>query len=123
MSNANVFDQWEKAKSYLEWGLKYSGGTHTIDDVCLMVGAGVLKLMLGENCAMAVEIQHFPRVKVLNVFTAGADDMKDLLDLEKKLIDLAKELGCGRITEIGRPGWQKVLPGAQALGTALYRDI
>lgn len=120
---SSTFEQWERAKPHLERSLAYSGGTHTIDDVCLMVGAGALKLLLGENCAMAVEIHQFPRMKVLNVFTAGADDMKELLKLESQLIDMAKELGCSRITEIGRKGWLEVLPGAKALGTALYRDI
>lgn len=117
-----IFQDWASAKPFIERALEYSKGTHTIDDVALLVGAGHFKVWIGKGCAMLTEVQLYPRMKILNVFAAGGD-MKELLTLEESLIGAAKELGCERITEIGREGWLKVLPGAEKLGTALYRDI
>lgn len=117
-----IFSDWEAAKPHIEAALAYSKGTHTIDDVALMVGGGLLTLMVGKGCAMLTEIQSYPRLKVLNVFAAGGD-LDGLLELENSLLDVAKKNGCARVTETGRKGWLKVLPGAQELGTALYRDV
>ena len=118
----SIFTDWEMAKPHVAAALEHSKGTHTIDDVALMVGGGMLRIVLGKDCAMLTEIQNYPRMKVLNVFVAGGD-MNGLLELEHGLIGMAKEQGCSRVTETGRKGWGRVLPGAKELGTALYRDI
>lgn len=118
----NAFDDWAKAKKYIEAALEHSKGTHTIDDVCLMVGAGVLKLWALEKSAMLTEFLNFPRMKVLNVFIAGGD-LDELLKLEQDLMIYAKDNGCAQIREMGRKGWAKVLPGVHQLGTALYREV
>lgn len=119
---SSVFEDWAKARPHIERALEYAKGTHTIDDVAILLGAGHFRIWLGDKCAMLTEVQLFPRMKVLNVFAAGGD-MEGLLALEQKVLESAKELGCSRITEIGRKGWLKVLPGANELGTALYRDV
>ena len=41
----------------------------------------------------------------------------------KEVIQFAKDNGCSRITEMGRDGWERVLPGAEKVAVALHRDI
>ena len=118
----SIFSDWEFAKPHIEAALAYSKGTHTLDDVAIMVGAGMLSLVVGRGCAMLTEVQNYPRIRVLNVFAAGGD-LAGLLELENGLLNLAKEKGCQRVTETGRKGWLRTLPGAKELGTALYRDV
>ena len=118
----SVFEDWAKAKEHLIRALEHAKGTHTIDDCALLVGCGHFKLWVGEECAMLTEFSTFPQMKVLNVFAAGGK-LKGLLKLENDLIKFAKDNGCSRITEMGRKGWEKVLPGVEAVGTALHRDI
>lgn len=118
----SLFDQWAKAKPFIESALEYGKGTHTIDDVTLMVGAGLFKLWLGKEFAALTEFQAFPRVKCLHVFAAGGD-LTELRGMEDDLIKFAKDNRCKRITLTGRDGWLRALPGAEKMATAMYRDI
>ncbi len=118
----SIFDDWAKAKPYIEAALEHCKGTHTIDDVALLVGAGHLKIWLGKNFAMLTEVNMFPRLKCLNVFAAGGE-LTELQAFEDDLLKLARDQGCSRITSTGREGWLRTLPGVQKMGLALYRDI
>lgn len=119
----NLFATWEKAKPFLEDAILETKGTHTMDDVCLMVGAGHFTLWLTEKSALLTEFVQFPRMKTLNCF-AGGGDLKDLIELrEEKLIPFAKKNGCARITGAGRKGWTKTLPGFEFGGVYMHKDI
>lgn len=118
----SMFEDWAKAKEHIVRALEHCKGTHTIDDVALLCGAGHFRIWVGDDCAMLTEFNFFPRMKVLNVFAAGGS-LKGLLKLENDLIGYAKENGCSRITELGRKGWSKVLPGVEEVAVALHRDI
>ena len=119
---ASLFDDWAKAKDYIAAALEHIKGTHTIDDVALLVGAGHLKVWLGNNFAMLTEICASPRLRWVNVFAAGGN-LQELQNLEADLVKYAKDNNCSRITAFGRDGWLKVLPGCQKMGVAMYRDI
>ncbi len=102
--------------------LEYTNGTHTEDDVIIMILAGKLKLWEGQRSAMLTEFSQFPRMKVLNVFIGGGD-LDELREMEKQLVAHARENGCTRITGCGRLGWTKSLPGYEPGGYFMRKDI
>lgn len=119
----NAFTAWEKAKPLLEPALAETKGTHTIDDVCLLVGSGHFRLWTGEKSACLTEFVQMPRVKTLNIFICGGDleELRTILD--ENLIPFAKQSGCTRITGAGRPGWSRVPSDWVKGGVYMHKDI
>jgi len=118
----SFFATWQKYREYLLGAIEYTYGTHTEDDVLLMIIAGRLRIWTGEKSALVTEFQEYPQMKVLNVFIGGGD-LDELRDMEKNLIPFARANGCKRITGTGRLGWTKTLPGYAPGGYFMYKDI
>lgn len=119
---STIFEDWARGKAYIEAALEHAKGTHTIDDVALMLGAGHFRLWMGKQFAMLTEFQNFPRIKCLHVFAAGGD-LSELQGMETDLLKFARDNGCGRITAAGRDGWLRALPGCKKMGLSMYRDL
>lgn len=119
----SIFDAWAKAKPFIELSIPELHGTHTIDDIALMVGAGHLRIWNGEKSAVLTEITRTPRIKALNCFIGGGD-LEELLKIrDEKLVPFAKENDCTRITGAGRKGWSRALPGYEYGGIYMHKDI
>lgn len=127
----NLFAEWARVKPFLLPAIACTNGTHTVDDVLLMLGAGQLTLWPGAKAALITEIEQKPRMKVLNVFLGGGD-VRELIQIENRLVDFARAQGCTRITGGSRrsvseggkyDGWQRVLPGYVFGGNFYYKDI
>lgn len=116
------FQQWEFAKPLLVPAIEETKGTHTIDDVCLMVGSGHFKLWTGEHSACVTEFVQMPRMKLLSVFAAGGD-LDELRNMENDIIAFAKQSGCKRILGAGRPGWSRVPSDWVRGGVYMHKDI
>jgi len=90
--------------------LAYSGGTHTVEDVLDQIRSGHMQVIDGERSLIVTEVIDYPRLRALHAFLV-AGDMGEILDvLQPRLIELARELRCTRITCAGRFGWTRVLP-------------
>lgn len=119
----SIFDLWAKAKPHIERAVAELHGTHTIDDIALMVGSGHLRVWVGEKSAVLTEITYTPRIKALNCFI-GAGDLDELVKIRDEILTpFAKENGCVRITGAGRKGWTRALPGFEYGGIYMHKDI
>lgn len=119
----NIFEAWGRARPYLEKALIEVKGTHSMDDVCLMVGSGHFKLWLWEKSAALTEFVTFPQMKTLNCFIVGGD-LEELRQMEiEQLIPYAKANNCSRITGAGRPGWARVQSDWTKGGVYMHKDI
>ena len=103
-------DQWAFARPYLEAALEYSGGTHTIDDVRAAIDRRDMLLITGRNCAMVYEVLSYPQMKILHGFLCGGD-LEELKSFDPYLQEMAKTLGCAKVTIAGRQGWVRALRG------------
>lgn len=119
----NPFVAWEKAKPFLEPAVLETKGTHTIDDVCMMVGAGKFQVWNGANCAALTEFIIMPRMKILSIFAVGGDLVELRTMLDEKLIPYARENGCKRINGAGREGWSRVPSDWTRGGVYMHKDI
>lgn len=119
----NLFDAWAKAKPILEPAIVETKGTHSVDDVCLMVGLGHFTLWVWEKSALLTEFVQYPRMKVLNCFAGGGDFEELVAKRDAELVPFAQKNGCSRIVGAGRKGWEKKLPGYQFGGIYMHKDI
>lgn len=100
--------EWERVRPWIQAALEYAGGTHTIEDVLAAIEAERAFLLVGERSALVCEIETFPRMKVLHIWLAGGD-LEELRSLNDQMDDMARTLGCSRVTISGRKGWERAL--------------
>ncbi len=119
----NVFEAWDRARELLLPAVAELKGTHTIDDICLMVGSGHFRVWMGERSVVLSEFFTTPRIKTLNLFLCGGDltELRGMLD--RDLIPFAKQNGCTRITGAGREGWSRAPSDWTRGGVYMHIDI
>lgn len=97
----------ERFRSILVEVMEHNGGTHTFDDLTIMVLQGRLRLWSTPNSIALTEIVEYPRQKHYHVFAAGGD-LTEMLDTIPQLEQAARDAGCCKLTLSGRRGWAKV---------------
>ena len=117
-------DEWERCKPWIEAALPYTGGTHTIEDLEREILSGRMALIPRKRSAFVVELIVYPRLKALHIFLAGGD-LTELKAFDPHMDQIARSLGCSRVTIAGRKGFARAL---KALGfhekwTILAKDI
>jgi hypothetical protein len=103
-----IFGELERCKKWIEDALEYSGGTHDYKDVSDSVLKGEMHLWSGEKCCTVTLFTVYPKKRFLHVFLAGGD-LDEILEIEKSMVEFAKQTGCDGLTLSGRVGWKKVL--------------
>lgn len=93
---------------YIENALAYTEGTHTFDDLVVMVLQGRLLWWPLPSSFMLTEIVTYPQTKHLNVFLAGGE-LNEIRATQDQLIMLARMQGCQALSLSGRRGWVKAL--------------
>jgi hypothetical protein len=101
-------EAWQRCRGYIEDALEYAGGTHLIEDVEDAIERGEAWFWPGQNSALVTEFLEFPRLKACSYWLAGGD-LAELLAMTPEIEHWAKQHGCGRIIECGRPGWVRAL--------------
>ena len=117
-------EEWERCRPWIEAALKYSGGSHTIEDVRDAVEAGRALLLAGRQSAMVCEVQTYPQLKSFHVWLAGGD-LAEIRSSQPKLEDYARRLGCRRISIAGRRGWVRAIEdlGYREKFTTIIKEI
>lgn len=100
----NILDYRE----LIERALVYSGGTHTFEDVQMMVATGKAQMWPAPRGVAITEIIEYPRKRVLHVFLA-AGELDQILDGIDSVYEWGRTQGCTSLTMSGRFGWQRVL--------------
>lgn len=102
-----LLDTLDRFRPELEAVMDHNGGTHTFDDLTMMVLQGRLRLWSTKNSVALTEIVEYPRQKHYHVFAAGGD-LTEMLDTIPQLEQAARDAGCCKLTLSGRRGWAKV---------------
>lgn len=98
----------EANRDLIESALRYSGGTHSFDDISQAVLDGRMQIWPAPKGVAITEIIVYPRAKVLHIFLA-AGEMDQLLDMIDAAREWGRSQGCTSLTMTGRPGWERVL--------------
>jgi hypothetical protein len=120
-----IFELWSRVRPFILPSIAELNGTHTEDDVLVMLLAGKAKLWAGEKCAVVTEFVTYPQLKALNIWMVGGD-LQEILNMEdEQIIPFAKENGCTRLTGGGRKGWSKIGPRTDwnMGGVFMYKDL
>ena len=107
---------WPIVFGMLEEAVDHSNGELDMETIFTkMVKQEMILVVISEDtdviAAIALERRNFDSGKrILNVTLAGGTDMNKWVDqLDRTLVELAKEHKCDDIYIIGRRGWVKVL--------------
>jgi hypothetical protein len=113
---------WE---AHIQPALDHAGNTHTLEDVAAAIADGTAFLFAGERSAIVVEINDYPRRKVLNGWLAGGDLAEIVGVLIPKAEAFAREQGCARCMIGGRPGWERVLAadGWEPMARVIVKEL
>ena len=113
--------KWE---AQITEALHHGGDTHSFDDVCQMVMSNVLAMFDYGTAFLLMEVVKYPRFSVLHCFIAGGE-MQAVLDSEKGMMELAKQLGCSKLSFAGREGWIRVHKnnGWTPICSTLYKEV
>ncbi len=113
--------QWKKFRPLFAEAIE--GSRYSIEDIDRQVGQGLMMFFPGQNAAVIATQVTFPdNTKDLQTLW-GVGDLKEIVDLEPGICAMARLLGCVGVMVEGRKGWERTLPGVEAVGTALHRDI
>lgn len=108
MTREEAAAEFKRCRPWLEAALEHCDGQITIDDVIQRIAEGRMHFWPGKRCACVTELAVFPHKRYLNVTLAGGD-MDEILSMVPSFQAYARALGCEKVTEAGRPGWEKVL--------------
>lgn len=90
----------------LKKALVLGGGTHDWVDIKTGLYEGIYQIFWNEGAAVVTEVVQAPRKKYLNVFLA-AGRLRDVIELQHKVVQFGNEMGCDFVRAIGRLGWKK----------------
>jgi hypothetical protein len=102
----DMFTPLELYRAQIEGALRYSGGTHTFEDVQESVQAGAMQVFARPRSIIITEIVVFPQRKVLNMFLGGGE-MEEIEDMFPEIEAWAASMGCAAVTATGRHGWAR----------------
>ena len=113
-----------KYKPNIIRALKHSRGTHTFDDVVMLVVNGSLKFWDFDGTFVITEFVVYPQKSVIHIFLAGGK-LDKLIEVHPILANHARELGCSAVTLDGRSGWSKVFEdyGWEEISRKLQIDV
>ena len=114
--------QWERCHKWISDALKYSGVTHSIEDVYLACAVGEAQLHPLEKSCIITEVVDYPSLTVCHIWLAGGD-LDELVEAEKSIAVWAKAQGCDAMEINGRKGWQRQLKDYTATSVVLTKDL
>jgi len=102
--NLKDIPHWDRCRQYVEAALRYTGGTHTIEDIEEAIAAKAMQFWPGQQSAVITEIHVYPQKKALHYFLAGGN-MEELSRMRPFIEQWARQIQCTHITLAGRRGW------------------
>jgi hypothetical protein len=84
------------------------GDLLTLDDLRELAIAKRVQWWGDQTAAAATEVLTYPRRRILNLFMAAGDDVRDVLALQDGIVAFAQAMGCSHMVAHGRPGWGRI---------------
>lgn len=120
-----IDEDFVRLRHHIESALKYSGGTHTVDDVEEGIRLNNFQIWPGINSVIITEIIVYPRLKDLHFFLAGGD-LNELKLMVPFIEKWGQSMGCSRVSLAGRKGWEKTFlkdDGYKPMWFVLCKDL
>lgn len=118
-----VSDAVFKMRPLIEKALKYSGGGWTFQDVADNIMDMKMHFWVNEGAFAVTEVINYPQYAIIHVFLAGGK-LSKIHELEENVAAFGREIGCKRMTFLGRKGFARRLPFRWKFQHVfMYRDI
>ncbi len=116
-------EQFERCWPWLAAARDLCGLTHTKDDIWAAIEDGRAQVWPLPHAAVLTTVDHHKTgLKELQQWLAGGD-LAELVQCEALIVKWAKELGCSRVSIVGRRGWKKALSGYREMATIFSKEI
>lgn len=103
--------------------LEMEGGLYEFEDILDAINNGHMQSFSDGDSLVVTRISHFPRKKVLEIIIA-LGTIEQLMAIEPRLVDFAKEWGCSAMMAYGRLGWEGVMTkGWKRVFSFYMRDL
>lgn len=112
-----------KMRTKVEKALKCANNTYDFQDIMNQLRTGQMQGHVVGNTWGITQVHDWPQRRSVNVlFVIG--DMKDVAELEAKIVKWARDIGADLLTATGREGWAPfVLDGWKPVGTVYSKDL
>lgn len=118
----NWKEEFERLKPQIEAALSYNAGTQTLQQVYDAIENGNMQLWPLQNSVLVTEVVKMPNNTLINIVLGGGD--LDEIKIGVAFVEqMAKDIGAGGITIIGRKGWKKIFPEYREQFTVLLKEI
>jgi hypothetical protein len=98
--------EFARCEPHIRAALKYSAGSHTVEDVVLEVASGGAQFWPGQESVIVTKVIQYPQHKSLHFWLAGGD-LHELEAMHAQVEEWGKAQGCTHSTIVGRKGWER----------------
>ena len=111
-------------REHIQAAIDHTDGKWAMGDIEEKLRQGTARLLLTENSAAVIWVDHYPQRKALTVAFAGGN-LDDILAHIPGVEAYAKQLGVDQIDIYGRKGWERVLNrhGFRQTSTIMSRSV
>lgn len=88
--------------------LKMEGGLYEYEDLLESLQTGMMQSFANGDSVIITRVTPFPRKKVLEIILL-VGVAEEILALEPRLIEFAKQQGCDAMLGYGRNGWESFM--------------
>lgn len=118
-----VSDAVFRMRPLIEKALAYSGGGWTFQDVADAIMSLKLHFWVNDEAFAITEVISYPQYSVLHIFLSGGK-LEAMYELEKSVAAFGRDIGCKRMTFLGREGFARKLPSSwKKTHIFMYKDI
>lgn len=118
---------WPFVSGFIQDAIDKTSDRFSIDDVISLIESKKAQLFIFKDeeilSAWVTTVESSPSCKWLRVMWAGGKDMDKWLHFLPSIEQWAKSIGCQKLVSIGRPGWEKKLPGYRKTAVILEKVI
>lgn len=118
---------WREVKPFIQRGLRYAGGLHSLDDVKKDLIAGRKQLLRTDDppCVLVSELlTDVNGHKFCNVFLVAGKLPLDWSDILEGIKGWARSKNCKSIRmDTERLGWSRLLPGWRVVRVTFQKDL
>ena len=111
----------DEFRKRLKKALDIGSNTYSPDDIARAVSEGRMQAWENRDSLIVTEILQYPQFCAMNVIVA-VGDLRDVMEMQQRVEEFAREHSCKFIRIEGRKGWDRVLPryGAQNTNRVIY---
>ncbi len=115
--------EFERCWPWLAAAIEKGGSTHSKEQIWSLIEAGGAQFHpLPHGAIVTCILNHPTGIKELNYWLAGGE-LNELIKGEALITELARSIGCHRVSISGRPGWKRKFRDYREASVILVKEL